>query len=124
MVFSPSEMLQKYLECMRGGCTGACASVMVLVVSTLFPQFCYLPCLSEGGGKSPFTSSAGSREAPSALPKGRTKGARALALLLASAEQHPAEEISCCRVQELEKMLQEEWEAMLGTAFYRAVAWH
>lgn len=97
---------------------------MVLVISTLFPKFCHLPCLSEGGGESPFTSSAGSREAPSALPKGRTEGAQALALLPASAGQHPAEEISCCRVQELEEMLQEEWEAVLGTAFCRAIAWH
>lgn len=52
-------------------------SVMVLVVSSLFPAFLSPSCLCGGGGDNP-----GSREALPALSERRAKGAQASALLL------------------------------------------
>lgn len=120
-VFAPSEILHAGLH-ERGGHVGAGAIVMVLVVSTLFPKFLSPSCLSEGRAPSPLPPV--SREEPSALPKGRAKGAQALPLLLHPQDDTQQRRISCSRVQEQEEMLQEEGEAMPGTAFCRAVAWH
>lgn len=54
-VFAAFEMLHAGLH-ERGRCAGA-VSVMVLVVSSLFPAFLSPSCLSEGGGEGTFTHS-------------------------------------------------------------------
>jgi len=57
------------------------------------------------------------------LPKGRAKGARALALLLHPQEDTQQRRVSYCRVRKHEKTLREEREATPVTAFCRAVTW-
>lgn len=98
-VFAPSEILFTRLH-ERGRCAGAGVSVMVLVVSTLFPKFLSPSSLSEGEeeARAPSPLSAGSREAPSALPKGKANGAQALASLLCPQDDTQQKRISCCSV--------------------------
>ena len=70
-MFAPSEMLHAGLH-ERGGCAGAGVSIMVLVVSTLFPKFLSPFCLSEGGGKSPFTLVCREQRSTFSLTEGKS----------------------------------------------------
>lgn len=66
-------------------------SVMVLVVSSLFPRFLSPSCLSEGGGEGPFSHSC--REQRSTFSLTREKSNRGSGLSIASASPgHTAEE--------------------------------
>lgn len=108
----------------RGGRAGAGVSVMVLWSAPSSLNFSVHLAQQREEARVPSPPSAGSRESPSALPKGRAKGAQALALLLCPQDGTWQKRISCCRAQDLEKMLQEEQEATLGTAFCRVVTQH